>query len=1174
MLTPSQHRALASDVHLSITANAGSGKTLVLVERYISILLAAKARVPEVVAITFTEKAAGELRRKVADRIAVMLRETDDSGTRLALEGIRDELSTAVIGTIHAFCARVLREYPVEAGIDASFLVLEGVDQQLLLEEAKKETFEALLKRDGAGALREGLVILLREFGKSRVVHILDTLLRKREAFLRLTENGGLYTRSDDEILKQWNAAAVETVRFEIAGGGILGDIHHVMAQATGPVAVDVTAEVATLEKARDVSEQARLLAGILGRMLTAGGKISRKLSGTGRPDKMRVRRLADRWKSLKPVLEFVGGNADTSGHHRLLGWSRCLLEIAGLVLDRYQQRKLDAGQLDFDDLQIGMRSLLQDEVVRSRLMSRYKYIMVDEYQDTNSVQYEILLPLLGNLSTGNLCIVGDPKQSIYGFRNADVAVFDRTCKDIVRHSGGRGEVILGESFRPLGDIAAFVNLLFSPLMQRNSGSEFDVAYDPLVKARSNPERGRVELILRNGESDEPGEAELIARRIRQLHHSMHQVFDKDEHGRSVQWRDVAVLLRSRVALEEFEEAFIRHQIPYVVAGGVGYFQTQNILDFYNYFRFLLYPHDDIALVGVLRSPFFAVSDAELFEAISGERKGSVWQYLTGARGALAMWPALERAVQMLAEDQTVGLRLGVSDVLERIVKRTNYAAISAGIPRGTQGMANLRKLQKLARTHDQRGLGNLYDFTLRLKRLIDEEEQEGQGVVDARGDAVQIMTVHAAKGLEFPVVIVPGLERQFRADSEPFVDEALGIGFSADGESVRVPPITMVLKHRSTLRTVAEEKRVFYVACTRARDILVLSGCMNAPHASWMHWFSSFVGLPQSDASCLDHGVRLGVLEMSEGESDVKEQDYKLEVHILRPSHLLLTGPPEEKAGGTLVHQMPTPFIQDISRQAKGEIFSASRIRTYLECPSLYYLRHVLGLPEGRQFRLTTREESPDREMKLQATERGVVIHSAMERIDTSTEDGIQDLVRSAMRVNLFPVEELSGEVLLLAEAIRNITISDFWKKEVSGTEIRTEYSITAAVGEDFLTGTIDRMYRSTTGALTTLDYKTDDIPVEMIKDRAEIYITQIRIYAWLASKLHSNTPVRGVLLFTNHPDKPVICEFDKRALAMVEEECLGVMANIKSLKFNTLAAQCPSCPFRPHQCPVVLPQ
>ena len=308
--------------------------------------------------------------------------------------------------------------------------------------------------------------------------------------------------------------------------------------------------------------------------------------------------------------------------HAMLLSATRALFSATRMAIERYDQQKLAASLLDYEDLQLRMRSLLRNEHVRSALADRFRYVMVDEFQDTNFLQYELLLLLVSNFLTGNLFVVGDPKQSIYGFRNADPEVFEASRKDLLQSPVRGTAVAMDESFRPLADIAAFVNLVFSENME-------DAGFQPLVCARRNDSSGNVELMLHEKNSGELSEEEMIAHRIVRMLEGGETVYDKHEHPRRVTPGDIALLIRSRTSLPELEDALVRHSIPYVVTGGIGFFQNQDLLDFYDYLRFLLDPADSVALAGILRSPFFHVSDAELFEVAVQRGEKELWEFLS-----------------------------------------------------------------------------------------------------------------------------------------------------------------------------------------------------------------------------------------------------------------------------------------------------------------------------------------------------------------------------------------------------------------------------------------------------------------------------------------------------------------------------------------------------------------
>jgi ATP-dependent helicase/nuclease subunit A len=1170
MLTPSQQHALILDTHLCVTANAGSGKTLVLVERYLDIVCRGDAGVGEVVAITFTEKAASELKRKIADGVTRRLMEQPHM--RATLERVREQLPSALIHTIHGFCSRILREYPVEGGVDASFTVVESIDQEALLQESFTEVYRAILRDNAHPELKDPVLALTRRIGKGAVTHIAETLGRKRELTERLTGAGGIYDRGDAEVLASWHTELGSRLAAAMDDPVLITALSELTGMAQGKPADTVRVALEQFLTPGDLHARALLLSSMLSTILTGNGSIAKRFLGKSveAPD---PEPLAERARRLRPLIEAVTGPDSATTHAALLQATRTLLAVHRLAVERYAEKKAGAGQLDFDDLQLFTRDLLKKESVRTRLASRYRFIMVDEYQDTNRLQYDILLPLINGFTSGNLFIVGDPKQSIYGFRNADVAVFERTSRDIRARSGPAGSIVLGESFRLLPEVAAFTNTVFTPLMG-GSGHEtagYDVPYDEMIVGRKSAAGGRVELILREGETATMTEGEAIARRVRRLYGEQFQVFGREEEPHALRFRDVAVLLRSRKSLGDFEQAFVRFGVPYVVSGGTGYFQTQLIFDFYSYIRCVLNKHDDVALAGILRSPFFSVSDAELYQAAGEYRPGSLWDHLIEHRNRLES-EALSRAIRMLEEDLALGPRMTVPELLDRIVDRTGINAILEAVPRGDQGIANLRKLEDIAGSFDRKGFTTLYDFAARLKRLMEEEEKEGQAVIDVQRDAVRIMTVHGAKGLEFPVVIIPSLERTFLPERQPFLDEALGVGFNHSREDDSTPaPLMEVLRHEARAKSIAEEKRIFYVACTRARDCLILSAKTgNRTATTWFRWVER--ALPSlhaaGDAPVLEVASRLRKLTGSDGRQTVQTHEHLLTVHLVREKDLAeLPGiaPP--------LRRVPEPeriAIDPVLRPPRGEIFSASRIRTYLECPAKYYLRYVLGMPDREYAASQAKGADEDRDDSIDPGARGTIIHRVLQRMDTMSPGEVQQAVTDLANAEGGAGEKSREEITATLTAILR---SPFWKKISGGTQASTEIALTGTLDGDYLTGTIDRLFLDDDGVWHIVDYKTDRVETSDLDNRVKVHLTQLKLYALLVARHHKSSLVRCTLFFSGLVDLPRTVTFSLEDLLQFENDLRKTINRINSLDFKPLQFPCPVCEFPPEGCQSLFP-
>jgi len=1160
--TPHQERALDLSRHLAVTANAGSGKTQVLVERYVRVLMQG-VPVGEVVALTYTEKAASALRRKIAGRISGALLAAGGREEAARLESIRDALPAAFIGTIHAFCARLLREYPVEAGIDAAFTILEKVDGELMLRECMTGVLEDVLRGGNRGIPADGLMDLLRAIGRRRLLRLLGKLVAKPDILEKLAGPGGIYAQSDGAVLALWE----RTIREAIERGldSLLFDLDAVIGAAKSQRRGEALAALERMRTADDLLTRAGAFVSLVPMLLTkAGGIQKRFLEVPGEAGRFlrHAERIAGRRRLLDPLVDSVLTGSLADLHTALLSDTRILLSLAAAVVAAYARRKEVDARLDFDDLQLKMRLLLSDGTVRADMAGRFRFVMVDEFQDTNTLQFEILLPLLGELSSGNLIIVGDPKQSIYRFRDADVEVFERSRRTIARASGDASLVPLGESFRPLRDIVAFVNLFFGGLMS----PEGEIPYDPLVRARMNDDPGGVEILLpfppaEGGASQQ----ELVARRILDLVAGGPAVYTQDEHPRPPAFRDIAVLLRSRNGLEEFEQAFIRNGVPYVVSGGVGYFQTQDVYDIYNYIRFLLNTSDDVALAGILRAPFFTVSDAALFDLARSRGRKTLWEALSDPGGYARAVPSLAHASEVIAGDLALGTRLPAAELIARIIRRTGFTAALAGTVRGAQAEANLGKLLQMARSYESQGFTSLYDFAGRLERLIEEEEREGQAAIESQTDAVRIMTIHAAKGLEFPVVFVPDLQRRFQSDDEPFLDPALGIGLLPRSESVSAP-LSAYLKEQARRKAVEEEQRILYVACTRARDRLLLSADpeTGVRGETWLGWV---------ERCCEDHAQPLGsdalhfnvVTSRYDGTGTTGEA-HALVVPVIREL-------PSRPSRASLPGEVRSPVRIDIApvpSQSKGEIFSASRIRTYVECPAKYFFRYMLGIPfGGGPFVPGTGEDFSDGDYPAEL--RGRVFHSVMENADhlSGTPGSVDAAVRASLaREAQFTAAGSPSPVSEIASLVRGVLGSRSWEEISAGTDVRTEYSISALLGEDFITGTIDRLYRSPDGVWTVLDYKTDRVDRAEIEERARAYRAQIDFYALMVQRLCGASSVRTRLLFAHHPDAVVQRDLTPAEILRLEEDVARIIARIKAGDFTPTHPHCNGCPMHPDRC------
>ncbi|MFN3135747.1 MAG: UvrD-helicase domain-containing protein, partial [Candidatus Kryptonium sp.] len=766
-LTESQERAVRSAKHLSVTASAGSGKTTVLIEKYIKTLEELINAVPtpiddfsdiveSIVVITFTEKAGSELRKRATEAIEKRIKEAieaNDISELKKFERLRDAMPSAVIGTIHSFCAKILREFAVSAGVDPNFTVLEGAERDRVIDIITEDRIKKFLAQRDQKSAR--LLDIVDRMGINNFYSFIKKIVSSRELVEKIKRDIYL-VKSDDQIIDMWRSKIFEYV-FKVFEGSMMVNIFrsllgHIFYEATKS-SFQFRHFVSQFESAMEGGDIATaykvFCEAVSETIFTTSGElrseVKKVLSGKRLEVREEILRLLEILKRVYNDVKdlYIDRFDDFKDLHRqYVDDTRLIISLYDEIVREYEGFKIQNGYLDFEDLQLKVRELLEkDESVRSELSRRFKYIMIDEYQDTNYLQYEIVKNLIKDfLEEIKLFVVGDDKQSIYGFRGSDVEVFERTRREIRSREDGE-EIYLGESFRLLRGIAGFVNHVFSKIMGERI-SVHEVEYKPIIVGREVDDDGIVEILVvkkddnKDGKSNELDEARFVGRRILSLLQDENIYVYKNGERKRVEAGDIAVLIRNRDVLKPLENAFIELGIPYIVSSGIGFYQTQEIYDFMNYLKFLVNTNDDVALVGILRSPFFGVSDAEIFK-VSVYGKGlNFWEkvcdYVNRGKEPVAS-DKLRYAVEILMGDLKVANRISIPSLIQRIIKNTMYNGSTLPMRRGEQIIANIQKLIDIARDFEMKGLNNLYDFVEQLKFLSEEHLREGQASVQVK---------------------------------------------------------------------------------------------------------------------------------------------------------------------------------------------------------------------------------------------------------------------------------------------------------------------------------------------------------------------------------------------------------------------------------------------------------
>lgn len=1156
-LTPSQQEALNIEKHVCVTAGAGSGKTTVLVERYLKILREGNVTPREIVAITFTEKAAAEMKDRVIKRLS------EEADTRTC-ENFLEQMNSAHISTIHAFCSSILREFPFQADVPANFSIVQGIEQKLLLQETLKNTLKDIAINPDHPHHPELTRLLQRYGGQQKLVEFFSTMINNRDTVAQLMR----------EIYNNQNAKEIHEVLQQKVQKQLMSTIdipefirclNAVMQVASGKnveAVRDLTQQLETsLEQSPNSPEVLRRLIEIANLITTSGNSIAKRDFLGNSIEIEEIVFLVSAAKKIK-IFPAPAEDKDNNGTNEveiadaektdavetdddfLLSTTRDLLTLYTRILNAYENTKLSQGNLDFSDLQLKTRDLLRNnEEIRKRLVERHQYYMIDEYQDTNELQYELVMLLTNELKRANLFIVGDPKQSIYGFRGADVRVFKKTERQLI-NEGGK-DISLTENFRSLRDPVGFTNFFFNALMGDGSENEFEVEYEALTQARPVNTNGGIEILLGKQADAAANEYKLLAQYIKNMKANEETVWVRGENGdvseRPIQYGDIAILIRSRRHLPDLEHALLEEGIPYLTTSGVGFYQRQEIYDIWNYLNFLNAPSENEAsLAAILRSPAFGISDTELYE-ISLQKGKNFWEK---AQNYQTHSEHLKRAIHTLQKHSPVAHRMPVNQLIVTIVNETGLiGTLKTGIY-GQQRSANYQKLLELARNFDgDENTQILPDFIEFLDILITEEPQEGQAPIEAGSRAVQIMTIHAAKGKEFPVVMLPRLDRGGQTDREPFIDESLGIGFSPlkpdEGYRRTAPEIIAHMKNRSSEKEIAEKKRLFYVGATRAQDRLILSGTLSdrGRPQQMLEWLHTYLGINEEDDS-----LSLGVKQNAFAEGSTNLQEFELQIPIVRAIADL--APADEISDETTPVEFPEESLQVLKSTEIPASFSVTELANYARCPLRYQLENVLRIPTNGQAEVDIDKDELDNAIRYTLT-----------RIRRQSDTDNLDTIINQTAENYSEVT--SNLTTVLHTSAHNFINSQLGETALSASETRTNQQVHADIKGHIIDGRFDRLFKDETQHWQVINYKTDDA------QDSDVYDPEMELYSLLLHRRYPEQPTITINLFFTQQDQYIQKHFSIAELQDVSEQWQERISALQQGNYNKNLDHCCSCPY-----------
>ena len=1069
-----------------VTAGPGSGKTYVLVERFRRLVTDRGVDPRRILAVTYTDKAAQNLVERLA------------AGEQDPLR--RQAFLRAPVSTLHAFCAGLLREHAFEAELDPEFSLMETWEVTIERQRMIREALEQTRADDPQAAER-----FLRTFAGGNIEPCLEEMHRAccasdTEAFARPTDPEPALR----DLIEGLEDAARQFPAADLAAAARrLRD----------------SADRDPLDSLAQLDDLAALL----------------KTPGRPRGAPKVLKELRDNQLSRCRVALF------SVVHQSSREW---LAETLRLIEKNFQQWKRSVSKCDYSDLERRAVGLLERH---PRLAARFDYVLVDEYQDTNPVQARLMELLQSGLEHGarTLFAVGDINQSIYGFRYADPEVFRRFRDDLQAHGGHLVE--LPENFRSRPEILRAAETIL--------GGAEGIEDRSLQAARRFAPKTQpsVEVFVARAEVSLDAklrEARHLAARILELRQDLRL----GENSRKTEWSDFAILTRRRADLEPIAAELRRAGIPYEVASGKGFFDASEVRDLIHLLRVLVNPRDEISLASVLRSPWVGVSDETLLAlktegmnlvqalAVVEEPSDSSLLSLidTADVGRLTTFRCRLARLRLARDETPIDL------LLSRAMAESGFERYLLSQPNGRHQVANTRKFLELVRRQAESSGGAFDALVSRIEEMRASKSPEAEApVLDQSVDAVKLMTIHAAKGLEFPVVILPVLQSGPRAGSSAagFSPE-YGVGAKwkdPAGGSAVIDEALAAGNADAKRRETAESNRLFYVAMTRAEDHLVLSCSfgLKSPIRNWAGALPSKLGI---DCKTLDETPEVKT------HGDLRFRLFRTDGD---PAAEPRGNAADEESAVEWVEAAPGPLDHSDSATA------VTAVALFAECPRRYYLSRYLGFPEDRGAGGRSATASL-------AGSSGEDEETAAER-DKPDPGELGSRVHAALAGTVEP-EAWESDVI---ELVRRFRESDLGRRVPP--DAKHEQDLLFSLDGRLLRGQIDLWFDD--GAERVLvDYKTDRVEGERIAERARHYAPQLQLYARAIEQVGGRPPDRGVLYFLR-PNQAVEVNVGEEARQAAAALVGDFFAAQSKLRFPLQTGEhCFRCPHYRGLCPASL--
>lgn len=1225
--TDEQHDAIyteGSDV--LVAAAAGSGKTAVLVERIIQKVMNPDKPVDidTLLVVTFTNAAAQEMRNRVGLALEEALTANPSSNH---LKKQLSLLQRASISTLHSFCLDVIRQYAYLLDIDPGFRIAGDMEADLIQQEVMEDLFEAWYGKEGEEQQRFFEVV--DRFSSDRSDQDVENLVLKLYTFAMQNPWPEIWLDSLSEtynVPDNWTEADLPwlgIIKREVSGQltAIQAEMESALdltRENDGPYhyADAIDADLIQLHEAFAHIDDWDELQGYM--QESSFTKLSGKRVDCNEEKKNKVKLLRDsykkRWNEMKQSWFTRNLTSHVTDMQKLAPVIKQLTELVKEFKQRFTEQKQEKAIVDFSDLEHYCLELLLDEssqseqLISSRVSNDFKSqfaeVLVDEYQDTNLVQETILQLISDQQGPGNMFMVGDVKQSIYRFRHAEPALFIDKYKRYAEPESPAKRIDLASNFRSRKQVLTGTNYIFRQILDEELGeitydqdAELIYAnhmYDELELTESSPELVIIDREAEDEEetTDEEAEsyrdlekaqlearayAEKIKRWIGQKDGAPLQVVDKaTNQQRDVQYRDMVILLRSMTWAPTIADELKKQGIPVYAELSTGYFEAIEVQIMISLLKVIDNLRQDISLASVLRSPIVGLNEEELAQIRLADRSNSYYdalkQFNRQQTGALADKVAM--FLNQLEQFRVVARQGALSELIWQIYQETGYYDYVGGMPGGRQRQANLRALYDRARGYESTSFRGLFRFL----RFIERMEERGDDLGAARAlseqeDVVRMMTIHRSKGLEFPIVIVGAMDKQFNLmdlNQRYLLHKDLGFAskFIDPVKRITYPTLLYHAFKREKLREqLAEEMRVLYVALTRAKEKLVMVANVTSfakkqdkwqkmlPFTDWVlpahyrldsksyldwvgpalirhqtsealrteHISDTVLDSIREDASewkiSVVHGSDYANLDEAETEVDQQLQEAITTWKPLELSDESLA----EKVDQRLSFQYP--FQQAQKARAKQTVTEIKRQREVKDEYSDEQLVQTFHPP------IVKRPKFMQTEQTITAAERGTAMHTVMQHIPLKKDldkPTINEFVEELVEREILTKEEAT---VIDTEAIVTFFTTDIGSALISAQEVYREvpFSLSLPASQVYSTwesetdeqvlvqGVIDCVIPSDYGWMI-IDYKTDTIDKEVtdkvVEQLADRYNLQVNLYREALEKIW-HQPVNEAYLY-----------------------------------------------------------